>query len=203
MIFTIDNDNTITAHETAPAARDGVILFASEKEFAKATAEWPIARLVETWNGFAGVVPFDDLKPVKKFENRQIAVARIWKAVQKLAPKKSFAEEALEEYEARQASAAPADPPATPKTKAREKKAAKPAKAAPEARAPREGTAKAKVIEMLNRKGGVTLDEIMEATGWQAHTVRGFISTLPKKGGPQVTSTRRESDKARVYEVAR
>ena len=41
----------------------------------------------------------------------------------------------------------------------------------------------------------------MPATGWQAHTVRGFISTLPKKGGIQITSTRRDGDKARVYEA--
>jgi hypothetical protein len=67
----------------------------------------------------------------------------------------------------------------------------------------RPGSAKANVIEMIQRKGGATLEEIMKETGWQAHTTRGFISTLPKKAGPQVNSTRRESDKARVYEVKR
>ena len=56
---------------------------------------------------------------------------------------------------------------------------------------------------MIQRKGGATLEEIMKETGWQAHNTRGFISTLPKKGGPQVNSTRRESDKARVYEAVR
>jgi hypothetical protein len=34
---------------------------------------------------------------------------------------------------------------------------------------PREGTHKAQVIAMLQRKGGATLDQIMEATGWQKH----------------------------------
>ena len=67
----------------------------------------------------------------------------------------------------------------------------------------REGTAKAKVIAMLGRKGGATLEEICKATGWQKHTVRGLISTLGKKVGLQITSSRRENDKARVYEVAR
>jgi predicted transcriptional regulator len=52
---------------------------------------------------------------------------------------------------------------------------------------------------MIQRKGGATLDEIMKATAWQAHTVRGFISVVPKKVGLTVISTRRESDKARVY----
>lgn len=53
---------------------------------------------------------------------------------------------------------------------------------------------------MLQRKGGATLEEIIKATGWQKHTVRGFISILGSKGGLKVTSTRRE-DGARVYEV--
>lgn len=70
-------------------------------------------------------------------------------------------------------------------------------------KAPRTGTTKAKVIEMISRKGGATIDEIAASTGWQRHTIRGFMSTLPKKGGPKVTSTRRDSDKSRVYELAR
>jgi transcription initiation factor IIE alpha subunit len=66
---------------------------------------------------------------------------------------------------------------------------------------PREGTHKADVIAMIQRKGGATLDEIMKTTGWQKHTVRGFISILGSKGGIKVTSTRRESDGARVYDA--
>lgn len=65
----------------------------------------------------------------------------------------------------------------------------------------REGTHKAAVIAMLQRKGGATLDEIIKTTGWQKHTVRGFISILGNKGGIKVTSTRRERDGARVYEA--
>ena len=42
-------------------------------------------RFVTVWNSFAGVAGFGaDLKPVKKFENRDKAVARIWKALQRL-----------------------------------------------------------------------------------------------------------------------
>jgi Protein of unknown function (DUF3489) len=66
---------------------------------------------------------------------------------------------------------------------------------------PREGTAKANVLAMIQRKGGAMLDEIVKATAWQKHTVRGFLSVVPKKAGLTVTSTRRESDKARVYEA--
>jgi transcription initiation factor IIE alpha subunit len=62
----------------------------------------------------------------------------------------------------------------------------------------REGTHRVQVIALIQRKGGATLDEIMKATGWQKHTVCGFISILGSKGGIKVTSTRRESDGARV-----
>ena len=41
---------------------------------------------MEVWNSFAGIAPFDDLKPVKKFTNRQIAVRPIWQAVARLSP---------------------------------------------------------------------------------------------------------------------
>src|ERR1035437_9640672 len=77
MIHTIDTDSSnTTAHVAAPAAQDNLVVFASHKELTKATAEWPISRLVETWNSFAGTPGFDDLKPVKKFENRAKAPAQ-------------------------------------------------------------------------------------------------------------------------------
>jgi hypothetical protein len=88
-VFTIDAENNITAFadtELAQAAAGASVqTFTSQKELAKLAADWPATRLVETWNGFAGVVPFDHLKPVKKFTDRNIAVKRIWQAIQKLA----------------------------------------------------------------------------------------------------------------------
>ena len=82
--FTIDSDNNITAHAGLPAGDDESQSFSSAKELAKLTAEWPVSRLVDTWNSFAGVAPFDGLKLVKKFTDRKAAVARIWAAVQRL-----------------------------------------------------------------------------------------------------------------------
>jgi hypothetical protein len=32
------------------------------------------------------------------------------------------------------------------------------------------------VIDLLRRSDGATLDELVEATGWQRHSVRGVIS---------------------------
>ena len=65
--FAIDNDNNITAFTAAAQIPEGQEHFASEKELAKLAANWPTDRLIQIWNGFAGVTPFDDLKPVKKF----------------------------------------------------------------------------------------------------------------------------------------
>jgi hypothetical protein len=43
---------------------------------------------------------------------------------------------------------------------------------------------------MMKRVKGATLAEIIEATGWQAHTVRGFVSILGSKGGEKVESSK-------------
>ena len=84
-LFAIDNDNTITAFPAAEQIPEGQEHFATEKELAKLAANWPADRLVQVWNSFAGVAGFGgDLKPVKKFTDRKSAVARIWKAIQKL-----------------------------------------------------------------------------------------------------------------------
>ena len=53
----------------------------------------------------------------------------------------------------------------------------------------------------LSCSKGATLAEVMDSTGWQAHSVRGFISgTIAKKMARQVTSTQRD-DGQRVYSV--
>jgi hypothetical protein len=66
-----------------------------------------------------------------------------------------------------------------------------------------EGSKKANVLDLLRRKQGATLAEIMEATSWQAHTVRGFISgALIKKAGLPVESFRND-DKERSYRLGK
>lgn len=75
--------------------------------------------------------------------------------------------------------------------------------AAPKTRTPREGTKQAQLIEMLRSEGGATIDEIVEATGWQPHTVRGaFAGALKKKLGLEVTSEKVEG-RGRVYSLPR
>jgi hypothetical protein len=80
------------------------------------------------------------------------------------------------------------------------------AKAAPkkgDAKAPRKARAdskQARLIEMLKRKEGASIEEIVKAFGWQPHTVRGAIAgALKKKLGLEVTSEK--VDGRRVYRI--
>ena len=91
----------------------------------------------------------------------------------------------------------PAKGKAAKKAKA-PKKASKAAKKAGEAR---EGSKAATVLDLLTRPDGATLAELIKATGWQAHSVRGFLSgTVSKKLGLAVTSAKVE-DGERTYSV--
>jgi hypothetical protein len=65
----------------------------------------------------------------------------------------------------------------------------------------RNGTKQANLIEMLRAEGGATIEEIMVATGWQSHTIRGAMSgALKKKLGLEVTSEKTE-ERGRVYRI--
>lgn len=73
--------------------------------------------------------------------------------------------------------------------------------ATPKTRTPRAGTKQATLITMLRAPEGATIAEIMAATGWQSHTVRGAMSgALKKKLGLEVTSEKVE-DRGRVYRL--
>jgi hypothetical protein len=88
------------------------------------------------------------------------------------------------------------------KTAATKKEAKSPRRAAvqKDGRAPAQKDAseartnkKAEVIAMMKRAKGATLAEIVEATGWQRHTVRGFVSILGSKGGEKIESSKNAS----------
>jgi hypothetical protein len=104
----------------------------------------------------------------------------------------------------KKAPAAPRRAPVTPK-KAKAGKKATPAKKAPKgatkAKGSREGSKTAQILDLLKQPGGVSSKELMETTGWQAHSVRGFLSgTVGKKLGLTVVSTKGE-DGARTYSI--
>jgi hypothetical protein len=83
---------------------------------------------------------------------------------------------------------------------------ARPARKATGAKKPtaaRRGTKTTKIVDLLKRPGGATLKELMKTTGWQAHSVRGFLSgTLKKKMGTPVESFR-SGDGERTYRISK
>ena len=199
--FTLDTDNNITAHDATPAAQDNVVAFATEKELTKLSADWPITRFVEVWNAFAGAPPFGDLKPVKKFTDRKTAVARIWKAIQTLGEELLRASIRDTEAKLKAARTAPAPAQGGPRC-AEESQGGQTAATKDAAPTTRDGSKKAIVLDMLKRPDGATLADIMSATSWQAHSVRGFISgSLGKKMGLTVESFKRQ-DGTRAYKLA-
>ena len=65
----------------------------------------------------------------------------------------------------------------------------------------RDNTKQAGMIALLKRLEGATLAQIVEATGWQSHTVRGAMSgALKKKLGLEITSTKDDGEE-RIYRI--
>jgi hypothetical protein len=61
----------------------------------------------------------------------------------------------------------------------------------------RPGTKKAAILTLLHRPKGATLKELMKATTWQAHSVRGFLSgTLGKNMGLKLKVMDRDGERA-------
>jgi Protein of unknown function (DUF3489) len=64
----------------------------------------------------------------------------------------------------------------------------------------RSGSKQAKVIDLLRRPQGASIKEMMKATGWQAHSVRGAMSgALKKKLGLTIASVKEK--RGRVYRI--
>jgi hypothetical protein len=184
MIYTIEADNNITMFTSAKEAKAAIggdyQQFRSAKELAKLASNWPANRLADIWNSLPGV------KPVKKFKDRATGANRVWQALKSQQP------------EVKPDVAPQAAPVAKKKAKA-----GKQAKGGVEAPTARDGSRTAQILGLIQRPEGATLTAIMEAAGWQAHSVRGFISgTLGKKLGLKIDSAKRE-DGQRVYTLAK
>jgi hypothetical protein len=85
------------------------------------------------------------------------------------------------------------------KKEAKAGKKAKPAHAK-EASTPRTESKGAKILELIGRPKGATLAEIVNATDWQKHSIRGFLSTAAKKHRLKIESTKTEAGD-RVYQI--
>ena len=87
----------------------------------------------------------------------------------------------------------------TPKPPGRETKSRTSASRTEQKRAVSKG---GMILEMIGQTTGASLTEIMEATRWQAHSVRGFISTAPKKYDVTIESKKNDAGE-RVYRSIR
>lgn len=203
--FSITDDGNITVHATKKAAKEtGAAVFSSEEQLGDLIGA-DGKRMVEVWNSLTGA------QPVKKFANRKAGVAKIWEAIQNLGG--ASKPEPVTPFEAPdlKASAAPEAPAnvsaqapdvARAEAKAGRKPARgnKPAEAPVEAKGARQGSKAAIILELLKQPQGATLEQIMKATSWLPHSVRGYISTLQKKTGLVVESVKTE-DGERRYSI--
>jgi len=172
-VFSITTNNEVRVFSSAQEPTEGGALFRSTEELAAMVRQWPMARLEEVWNLLPGA------KPVHKFTDRKTAVRRLWAAAQALAPK---SRQQRRKVISKRPVAAPA------------------AKQFNQKHTAGKGTKTELVLALLRQPDGATLSALMQATHWQAHSVRGFISgQLGKRLGLRVKSFRR--DGSRVYRL--
>ena len=157
--YQINEDNTVQVIEaTAAEPANLSSAFSSVEGLQEVVGEWPLRRLVEVWNRLPNV------RPLSRFEDRQIAVQRIWRRLTN-AERQAASNVALRR------------------------------------RRPARQTKTELVLQMLRRPEGTTLQALMKATQWQAHSVRGFLSRkVAKSLGLDLVSTKRKGE--RVYALA-
>src|SRR4051794_2157525 len=158
MKYVITNDNRV--HRMPADGREPAntaLVFCTADELMAGTTDWPLARLALVWNKLPG------RKPVARFENRRIAVDRLWRAVQDIGGQ-------------------------LPGKATRSRK---------QSTGTRQNRAEL-IVGILREPNGATLHELMAATAWQAHSVRGFLSRKVSRDlGLPVRSFRRDGE--RVY----
>jgi hypothetical protein len=190
--YTIENDIDYAAVPSSATDAEMVAhirRFSTEAEFARLASEWPTSRLMRSWNALPGVVP------VRSLTSRRLAVARIWNYVQTL--DSTGRNQMSDTTDAPGCLRMPGSPAASsafggsPHSHGRKRNSDC-----------RSGGSMADVIvALLRQPGGATLDSIKQATGWQAHSVRGFISgTARRKLNLNVVSAR-DANGARIYRV--
>jgi hypothetical protein len=158
MRYVISKDNRVQVlREGVPQPENADLVFSGSEELQAGTSGWTMGRLVLVWNKLPGC------RPVARFENRRIALERLWRAIQNV-PKRI-----------------------RPPRSADASQAARPNKTE-------------LVISMLRAPEGATLDELVAATKWQAHSVRGFLSRKVSRDlGLPLQSYQRDGH--RVYAV--
>jgi hypothetical protein len=170
--FTINAENNITVFASLKEIQG------SEEGTETFTNQEEFAALADKWAGGRLVEVWNRLpgvKPVERFTSRRVAVERIWKGIQHLKP----------------TGAAQRQPVGLKKGSAR-KKATRKQRG--------KDTKTAKIIALLRRHAGASLKTLVRETGWQSHSVRGFVSgVLGTKMGLRIHSLQRDGE--RVYVI--
>jgi Protein of unknown function (DUF3489) len=58
-----------------------------------------------------------------------------------------------------------------------------------------------RITALLNRPDGATIAELMKITGWQSHSIRGFLSGTPKKRKGLVVSSQKDEAGVMRYRI--
>jgi hypothetical protein len=171
-VFTIDSENNITVFASLKEIQE------SEEGTQTFTNQEELAALADKWPGGRLVEVWNSLpgvQPVERFTSRRVAVGRIWKAIQHLQPSGGAHRQRVGSKKGS------ANKKSTRKERGK-------------------NTQTAQIIALLKRPAGASLKTLMKATGWQAHSVRGFLSgQLGKKMGLRVRSFQRDGE--RVYVI--
>jgi len=172
-VFSITANNQVRVFGSEQEAPAGEAVFGSAEQLTALVQEWPIARLVEVWNQLPGA------KQIRKFTDRKSGIRRLWQAAQGLAVKAG-------QQRRRAILKRQPEPPTAKQSK--------------HDRTPEKGTKTETILAWLRQPSGATLTALMQATQWQAHSVRGFISgQLGRHMGLRVKSFKRDGD--RVYRL--
>jgi len=171
--FTIDSEYKISARDSLADAEQNAMPSA-----ARFSSIDELAQVTHDWPLARLVAVWNGLPgltPVSKFTDRKTAITRIWRALR-------------DPVESTNAS----HPGSAKRRGGRRTKGVA-----------RDGSKKARILSLLKQSNGATLPDLMSATGWQAHSVRGFISGhLVKRMGLKVNSTRRSGGQ-RSYHIIR
>jgi hypothetical protein len=215
-IYTLETETgNITAFPTAEAAaaasQTPFDVFTNQRELAELIAQWPADRLLSTYNSLPGV------PPLKRLPDPKRAAGKIWQRIAKLGQMVGGEPESAPRAKPKTATKATVGALAAhgARAKGKAKKKATTAKAAapkgkktgkiPSAKTPstpRAGSKMAQVIALMQRKGGVSISELMQSMGWQRHTVRGFMAGAMKKAGYTVESFKPDGGE-RSYRLAK